>query len=291
MEDVLHPFGELDVLEYYSKVATKLKRFLKGREIASRVFIPKFRPLINRGSKLPPLSAEELAKTDKKFLKLRKGNGLGEVKGELSKEQEKIWRYFPPRKFADLFYATNSEKGKRIDRIFYDLDRGKGTTFEDARKATLLILEEMKKDKLLKSKFKPKFFLVYTGSSFHIYLIFTKALDKKIYDEYFAYTKHDPLASLTGKWADAAKKKGAKVSGGHEKIAKNITLDPSQTPPGKLARAPFSLHMSDPNTIDGISIPITEKMLKDKNLEKKLKAYTPEKVLKDLDKLAKIFPR
>ena len=293
MTDLLHPAGDLDVLLYYSKVAPKLKGFLKGKEIAARVLIPNFRPLLNRGSKLPPLSAEELAKVDEALLKMRSGGTkLESARGGLTPLQEKIWRYFPPRKLADLFYATNTEKGKKIDRIFFDLDRGEGTTLEEAQKATALLVEEMHNDEKLKAALTPgfEFFIMYTGSSFHIYLMLKKEAEGGAYDKHFAYSKNDPLSSLTGRWVESVRKNGIRISGGHEKLPGYLVLDPSQTPPGKLARAPFSLHMSDPKTVDGVAIPIEEKMLKDKNLPKKLKGYGPEKVLEELDSLTKLLP-
>lgn len=291
MADILHPFGDLDVLLYYSKVAPRLTKFLKGKEIAAKVLIPKFRPLLNRGSQLPLLTPEELAKVDDSLLRMRSGGTkLEEARGRLSPLQEKIWKYFPPRKLADLFYATNSEKGKKLDRIFFDLDRGEGVSAEDAQKAAALLVEEMRNDKELNSLLDFKFFIMYTGSSFHIYLMLKKEVDASFYEKHLAYSKNDPLSSLTGKWVESVRKKGLKISGGHEKLEGYLILDPSQTPPGKLARAPFSLHMSDPKTVDGIAIPISEKMLKEKGLLKRLRAYTPEKILDELDSLSKLLP-
>jgi len=291
MADILHPFGDLDVLSYYSKVAPKLGKFLKGREIAAKVLIPNFRPLLNRGSQLPLLTPEELSKVDDSFLKMRsKGTKLEEARERLTPLQEKIWKYFPPRKLADLFYATNGEKGKKLDRIFFDIDRGEGVGAEDAQKAAALLLEEMRKDEQLNSLLDFKFFVMYTGNSFHIYLMLKKEVDSSFYEKHLSYSKNNPLASLTGKWVENVRKKGLKISGGHEKLKGSIILDPSQTPPGKLARAPFSLHMSDPKTVDGIAIPLEEGMLKEKSLLKRLRAYTPEKALDELDSLAKLLP-
>ena len=291
MAGILHPFGDLDVLSYYPKVAPRLKKFLKGKEIAAKVLIPDFRPLLNRGSQLPLLTPEELAKVDDSFLKMRSGGTkLEEARERLTPLQEKIWKYFPPRKLADLFYATNGEKGKKLDRIFFDIDRGEGVSAEDAQKVASLLLEEMHKDEELDSLPDFKFFVMYTGNSFHIYLMLKKEVDASFYEEHLAYSKNSPLASLTGKWAGNIRKKGLKISGGHEKLKGSIILDPSQTPPGKLARAPFSLHMSDPKTVDGVAIPISEEMLNDKNLLKRLRTYTPEKVLEELDSLSKLLP-
>ena len=291
MADILHPFGDLDVLSYYSKVAPRLKKFLNGREIAAKVLIPNFRPLLNRGSQLPLLTSEELAKVDDSFLKMRSGGTkLEAAREKLTPLQEKIWKYFPPRKLADLFYATNGEKGKKLDRIFFDIDRGEGVSAEDAQKAAALLLEDMLKDKELNSLLDFKFFVMYTGNSFHIYLMLKKEVDPSFYEEYLSYSKNNPLASLTGRWVENVRKKGLKISGGHEKLKGSIILDPSQTPPGKLARSPFSLHMSNPKTVDGVAVPIAEDMLGEKNLIKTLRTYTPEKVLEELDSLSKLLP-
>lgn len=291
MAGILRPFGDLDVLGYYSRVAPRLKKFLEGREIAAKVNIPNFRPLLNRGSQLPALTPDELAKVDDSFLEMRSGGTrLEAARPRLTPLQEKIWRYFPPRKLADLFYATNSEKGRKLDRIFFDIDRGEGVSGEDAQRAAALLLEEMREDGQLSSLPGFKFFIMYTGSSFHIYLMLRKEADASLYEKYFAYSKNSPLSSLTGKWVESVRKKGLKISGGHEKLRGHIILDPSQTPPGKLARCPFSLHMSDARTVDGVAVPISESMLEDEKLLKKLRAYTPEKTIEELDSLAKFLP-
>jgi len=60
-------------------------------------------------------------------------------------------------------------------------------------------------------------------------------------------------------------------------------LDTSNTPPGKLARCPFSLHIKDSKTIDGITVPISQKELADTKLISKLKKLTPETIRKNID--------
>ena len=75
-----------------------------------------------------------------------------------------------------------------------------------------------------------------------------------------------------------------------EKI-NGINIDPSQTPSGKLCRAPFSLHMKNEKEVDGVAIPLEVKELNDKNLIKKLKGYTPENIIKELDKLEKSYQK
>jgi hypothetical protein len=59
--DVLKPFGEVDVLLLYGIVSSELVTFLGDREIASRVWL-KQRTLLNRGSQLPPLHADEMSR-------------------------------------------------------------------------------------------------------------------------------------------------------------------------------------------------------------------------------------
>jgi hypothetical protein len=294
MADDLHPFGDLDVVGYYSRVAAKLAGFLKGKEMAAKVLVPKApRPFLNRGSYLPPLYSEELARgVDDAFLKARSGGRhLEDAKEGITPLQMKIWRYFPPRKLADLFYAVNGEKGKLIDRIFMDIDRGGAASGEDAQLAAKSLVETINEDTEFSglAHFQP--FAMYTGSSFHVYLMLEKPVGTDFYNRYVGYSKSDPLGSFVGRWAAIVKRKtGLEVSGGHEKLPGRIIIDPSQTPPGKLGRCPFSLHMSGPSAVDGVAVPLEERMLGDRGLVKKLKEYTPEKVLKELDELAGRLP-
>ena len=62
-------------------------------------------------------------------------------------------------------------------------------------------------------------------------------------------------------------------------------IDPSQTPSGKLARAPFSLHMRDAKTVDGVAVPVD---LKKVDLEE-LRSLKPETVLKKLERYSKLL--
>jgi len=292
---ILKPYGHTETLFYYSKVAPKLKNFLKGKEIAAKNWIPKgpMPYLIKRGSKLEPLYIEEFSCIDEKFLKTRaEMEHLGEAASMLTAKQKKIWEYFLPRKLADFFYATNGEKaGKPIERIFIDIDRGKDTTSEQAQEVARILVGLIKADKELQKGFPHKLFVMWTGSSFHVYLLLKKQISNAQYEQFFAYKKDFPLQSFIGRWAAAIQKQvGFKVSGSHEKIPQGISLDPSQTPSGKLARAPFSLHMKTARQVDGVALPVEEKQLNDKQLIKKLSAYTPEKVLEELNKLAKLLP-
>ena len=292
-KDMLKPFGELDVLLFYSLVSPKLKKFLKGKELATKVLlpdgsIPKF---LNRGSKKEPLYIEEMAEVDKEFLSLRRGH-LDEVRGRLTKVQQKIWEYFPPRKLMDFLYATNNEGvNQPIDRIFFDIDRGPNIKSEEAQRvADLLVNEIIPKEAYLPTIKEP--FVMWTGSSFHVYLFLKKPAPNAFYVKNFQYSKDRPEATFTGCWAKLiARETGLDVVGGHEKQEDRITIDPSQTPSGKLARVPLgSLHMKDARTVDGVSLPVDKKDLKRADLAERLRGYTPNKIVKELDKLAKLLP-
>ncbi|MCX8199980.1 MAG: hypothetical protein N3G76_00760 [Candidatus Micrarchaeota archaeon] len=293
MAGILYPFGELDVLLYYSKVAGKLTSFLDKKELAGKILFPgNPRPLLTRGTKLEPLYVTELAKNvDEPFLKLRSGHHLDEVKDKLTPLQQKIWRYFPPRKLADFFYATNTEKGKEIDRIFFDIDRGEGVDAQAAQEVAYNLICAIKDDKDFASICKYDIYTQYTGSSFHVYIMLQNPEPASFYNEHFTYGRPGKPPTLTEKWVKSARAQSrVNVIAGHEKVKGAVIIDPSQTPPGKLARAPFSLHMRDPKTVDGIAIPLTGKLLEQEGLIDELSSYTPEKVIKELGVLSKRIP-
>jgi len=295
--DVLKELGYTDVIVYYSKVAAhaKMKRFLKGKEIATKILLPKGIPyFIKRGSKEPPLYIDELAKAvNSKFLDLRKsGQGISKIRDNLGKIQQKVWDYFPPRKLMDFFYATNNEGvGRPLERIFMDIDRSDQTT-EKTRQVAMELARVINKDKNFKKAVGGfTMFPMWTGSSFHIYLLLKKKISKAVYEKQIHFSKNAPLEGFTGKWANEINNRlKVKVIGGHQKQEGCINIDPSQSPSGKLARVPFSLHMKDAKTVDGIALPLTVVMLKDKKLVKKLKTYTPDRVLKELNQLARRLP-
>jgi hypothetical protein len=294
-KDVLKPYGELDVLLYYGLIMPKLKKFLAGKELAAKNHIPKggMPYLIKRGSKEEPLYVEEfLEAVDEKFLQARKElEHLKDARGKITKLQERVWGYFLPRKLSDLFYAANNEgEGKNIDRVFFDLDRGKGATANDALETARAFVKALQSDKELMSNFKGKPFIFWTGSSFHVYLFLKEAKPNSFYEKHIKYSSREALDTNIEKIVNELMKENKKIVGGHEKVAGKVSIDPSQTPSGKLARVPFSLHMKDAKTVDGIAIPITLDMLSKEGLIKELQAYTPEKVVKELDELAKRLP-
>jgi hypothetical protein len=114
--------------------------------------------------------------------------------------------------------------------------------------------------------------------------------DKSFYEKYLSFGKKKEN-NFTTKWADAISKKlNMQVLPGHERKKDAIIIDSSNTPPGKLARAPFSLHIKDYKTIDGVSIPLSEKELEDAKIVKKLRKITPEKVLNNLKNYSRLIP-
>jgi len=291
-EEILKPYGSLDVLGYYSQVSQVLKKFLRGREIAVKVWLPKGIPFfLKRGSNSKPLFIEDLRDVNDKMLKLRAEHGLSDVGDKLTGKQALIWEYFVPRKLMDFFYACNGEHpGKPIDRIFIDIDKGKEVDSEIARKVAKELVNIIKQDEEFAKLIKFKIFLMWTGSSFHVYLLLDKNISLDFYNKHLAYHKNNPFDSFTGRWSAEIKKKlKLDVQGGHEKTPKHITLDPSGTPSGKLARVPFSLHMKKAREIDGVAVPLSEKELEDKKLIKRLKKLTPEEVLKSLNKYSKLL--
>ena len=297
-DNLITPFGEMDVLLLYAVVSTRLKKYLKDKELAGKIWMPsgKVRYLLKRGSKLEPLYVEEIMEAvDLDFLKLRsKKEHLKEAENDLSDVQNKVWRYFLPRKLADFFYATNCEgPGKNIDRIFFDIDRVQNISAEQAQEATRLFIETIKGDKELEGLMgNVELFISWTGDSFHVFLFLDENKPNSFYEKYFQYSKQDPERNFTGKWAKKVDEQvGFKVVGGHERHDNSINIDPSQTPSGKLSRVPLgSLHMKDAKTIDGVSVPLKEKMLYDEDLTHELVNYRPPDIIENLDRLGKYLP-
>lgn len=285
-KNVLKPYGETETLLYYSIVAKQLEKFLKDKKIAAKNLLTKGPQLLKRGSEMEPLYVEELKEVDEEFLKKRTGTHLKEAK-DLSKTQEKIWRYFLPRKLNDFYYATNNEGiGKPIERIFLDIDR-KEQKPEQAQTVCKELAKQIQEDKKFQELIgENKLFPMWTGKSFHIYILLKKELKPEFYEKHLLYTKKSPTETFTGKWCKEIKEStGIETEGGHERVKGRINIDPSQTPSGKLARSPFSLHLKDAKNIDGIALPLTLKELEDKKLVEKLEKYTPEKVLNELKEL------
>lgn len=284
---MLYVRGELDVLDYYSKISKYLEKFLKGREIATKTVLPNFQ-FLKRGSNSSPLFIEDLRQVNNKMLNLRTKH-LDQVKDKLNQKQQLIWQYFVPRKPVNFFYATNGERqGKHIDRVFIDIDRQSHSS-EDARKVAASLVSTIKQDKEFKKLVKFKIFIMWTGSSFHICLFLNKKVPLDFYQKHLSYGP-SKRSSFIEQWAaSVSTETGINVKAGHEREKNAVILDSSNTPSGKLARVPFSLHISNKGEIDGIAVPISEKDIEDNSLTGKLEKITPGTVLKNINNYAKLL--
>ncbi|MGC9005380.1 MAG: hypothetical protein ACP5JC_02005, partial [Candidatus Micrarchaeia archaeon] len=254
-EKILAPFGQTDVLLLYGIVGEKLKKYLNGKELGSKIWLPSgnIPYLIKRGSKLEPLFIDEFVNAITiEFLETRAKKDFSSAKEELTDAQKKVWEYFVPRKFADFFYATNGEHPNRpIDRIFFDIDRGSDVSAEQAQEVARLFVRAIEEDRELEKVIGSREpFVYWTGNSFHVFLFLDKPKPNSFYEKYFRYSKDEPESSFTGRWVkEVSGQVKFKVSVGHEKLPNTVSIDPSQTPSGKLCRIPLgSLHMKDAKT-------------------------------------------
>ncbi|AEA46858.1 hypothetical protein [Archaeoglobus veneficus] len=291
--DLLKPFGEIDVLSLYGRIAPYLRDFLKGKEIASKTYVPKAKVpyFLNRAGKLGELWIEDFDYIDEEFLKLRARYHLSEVKNRLNERQVLLWRYFVPRKYSEFFYATNGEgEGKPIERIFIDIDRT-NMPAEKSLEVTRLLIEIMEEQRRTDNEFNElveSIAVYWTGSSFHVYCFLSRPQPPEFYEEKVQYHSKGALfKSWTDVWVRQIKQKVSfKVAGGHEKKEDHIIIDPSQTPSGKLARVPLGcLHMKDFEP-DGVSVPLSESMLYDDGIVEWLRSLTPEYVVKHAESFA-----
>ncbi len=289
-DSVLYETGELDVLPYYSKTASVISGFLKGKRIASKIHLLNLF-FLKRGSKDKPLYIDDFSAVNSSMLKLRKFH-LKDARDKLNEKQALIWDYFVPRKLVQFFYATNDEgAGKEIERIFIDIDRRKHTS-DDAKKVASELVKIIKEDKgfnkIVKIK---KIVILWTGASFHIVILLKNKINLRFYNRYLSYgSGKSKEESFIMKWAKKIEEDtGIETKAGHEKSDKFIILDSSNTPSGKLARAPFSLHIKDWKTWDGVCVPVTLDELRDKDLIKKLSKLTPDSVMENLGKYRKLL--
>lgn len=277
-EGILYSTGQLDCLSYYSKIFSKIKKFVGDRELATKTFIPESIPpfIVHRGSNSPKLTLSNL-KVTQSLLKKRVGKKLHQVEKELTEQEKLIWRYFVPRKINELHYACNYESpGKSFDRVFIDIDASKGTSELTYLNIIRQLLKEIRSDKELRKIVSFRIYLLWTGASIHVYLLLNKKLSANYYTKYFSFGK----STLTSKWAkNISEKIKINVKAHHERIKGATILDTSATPSGKLARCPYSLHFSSKGKLNGVSVPIKESMLKP-GLFARLKGLTPDQALK-----------
>jgi hypothetical protein len=295
-ENLILPFGEIDVLLYYSAIAPYLVDYLRGKEIASKIWLPRgnVRTLLKRGSKDKPLYIEDMVEgITPEFMGIRRAvRELKDAKSLITEKQAIIWSYFVPRKLADFFYATNKEgEGKDIDRVFFDIDRGEGMSARDSLHVTKLLIDEILGDEEMCAYMKGDPHVSWTGASFHVLFDLKQAQHASFHDRYLGVSAVKALDTSASKWLEGIGKSArVPVVGGHAKVKGAISIDPSQTPSGKLCRVPLgSLHMKDATTVDGVSVPLTPDML-DESIIGELESYTPEKILDRLPELAKRLP-
>ena len=292
--DPIQLYGYLDVLYYYSRVAPLLRTFLKNKPIATKIHLPRGNiPFFLRRAGIDgPLKIDDLLTDVTEVLLKLRIHALADVRGQLTEKQQRIWSYFVPRKFIDFFYATNGEKiGAPLERIYFDIDRKK-VDAEIAQEVTAALLDVIAEDTQFRDVAGSfRFFVLWTGNSFHVYLLLKKPMPASFYERYISFSKENPSRSFTGRWAGTISKTVyAKTQGGHEKKEGWITIDPSQSPSGKLARCPFSLHVKNADGYDGIALPVDIRRLRDTTLIKDLRSFTPKKVLDHLDKFKALLP-
>jgi len=268
-EHIIKPYGHRDYLFFYKHVAWIIQDFIKNRPIGTKILIPNGPQLIKRASKLGPIYCKDIIENvDVNYLKLRSNMHLKDVQHMLSEKQKLIWKYFLPRKSIEFFYSTNGEVfgGKSalkeepmIDRIFLDIDR-KDISFYEVTKIMIRLVQIFEEDNIRRfvsehiSDYKT--FVMYTGNSWHIYLLLNHKVKENLYFRFIQHKNSELVPSLATRIVNLLKQEFPNVSIGHEKKQHSVIIDPSQTPFGKLARAPYSLHLKQAYDIDGIAVPI-----------------------------------
>ncbi|HEY3274389.1 MAG TPA: hypothetical protein VGJ92_11530 [Methanocella sp.] len=292
--DILRPHGDLDVLAYYGMIAPKLETYLHGRELATRTWLQqgRIRSVVKRGSQGPPLYIPQLVRavTPQMINARVKYAHLEEGRNVLSPDQALVWYYFPPRRMVEFHYATNREgEGREINRVCYDLGRGRGVTAEDAIEVAALLTQAATDDDQVRNLTRGKPFVSWTGNSFNLLLALKKIQPAGFYSDQIEYSGRGH--TLTDRLIDLVTKEASvPVTGGHTRLPGHVTVDPSQTPSGHLCRVPLgSLNMSDSTTIEGVSVPLTQDMLRREEVAR-LQHYTPVKVIDELDELTRRLP-
>ena len=128
--------------------------------------------------------------------------------------------------------------------------------------------------KELRQKVKLK--VLWTGSGFHVYVMLPDKMKPSFYKKHFSWGKKTKKTFIE-KWAKSVSKStGFSVEAGHERQEDKIVLDTSGTPPGKLARCPYSLNLNGKGEIEGVCVPLDDKEIEDPKIVKKLRKLTPE---------------
>lgn len=292
--DVLRPYGELDVLPYYSRIAEKLTSFLHGREIASRIWTPhgRIRSVVVSAQTAPPLYVRQMSEAvTPQLIKARETyKNLDEARGRLSPEQQLTWQYFPQRRYIGFYYSLNrAGPGREIDRVVFQIEGSIGSTLTDALDAVKALTDVAVSDSGYRELFRGDPFVYWTGSSFQVMLFTREPQAATFYRSHVEYTGKG--RTIVDRWIDqAAMSSGGKIAGGSQRRKGVVLINAEPTMPGKLCPVPAGcLDMADGTTLRGVSVPLTMKMLAHDILDE-LAAYTPEQVIDELDELAARLP-
>lgn len=298
VENILRPYGDIDLLLYYGLIAEKLQPYLHGRELATRTWLPKgrIRAVVKRGSLNHPFYIEEMAGavTPSLMRAREKYEHLDDAKHVLSPEQALAWFYFAPRKYMGFHYATNREgEGREISRVVYDVVPGRNMSAEDAIEVAALLVQAVLEDDQAGRMLSGRPFVSWTGSSFNVALSLNGLQSASFYRAQIEYTgKGYTLTDRLIAYVTKASK--VPIAGGPVRPPGHITIDPSQTPSGHLCRVPLgSLNMESASAaggvIGGVSVPLTLDMLSRDEVAD-LRAYTPQRIIDELDGLARRLP-
>ncbi len=292
--DVLRPYGELDVLPYYGKIAAKLTGFLHGRELASRIWTPhgRIRSVIITGQTAPPLHIRQLSEAvTPQFIQAREQyRNLDAARARLSPEQQLVWQYFPQRRYVGFYYSVNRlGPGREIDRAVFQIERSVGSTPSGALAAVKAFTSAAISDPGYRELFRGEPFVYWTGSSFQVMLFTSEPQPASFYRSHLEYTGKG--RTMVDRWIDlAAANSGGKIAGGTGRRRGVVLINAEPTLPGKLCPVPVGcLDMADGTTVQGVSVPLTMDML-NADLPDELTAYTPERIIDELDELAARLP-
>jgi len=176
-----------------------------------------------------------------------------------------------------------------MNRLYLDFDRSKDIPLEHAAKDVASIAQTIEEDKKFESEFGEFSLLpVFTGFSFHLYIFLEKSFSHRQYEEFLSLQNKANFVSL---WVEQLRNSGHReIFAEHERKEGKMVVDISQSPSGKLARCPFSLHLHE-GKVSGLSVPMNFRNLDDKKFLKELENLTPKIVVEKIEDFAKNFPK
>jgi len=293
--DALQLYGKLDVLPYYGEIAKRLVKFLHGRELATRIWVPdgRLRSVVIRGPSAEPLYIGQLAKavTPDLIEARRKYRGLADARHELSPEQQLVWSYFPQRRYISLYHATNMEGiGRELYRAVFRIEPCTGATPGEALTVTAALSDTISSDREYPAFFRGEPFVWWTGASFCLMLFTRVPQPASFYQVYLEHTGKGK--TLTDRWVDEVSKcMTVKIAGGRGLRKGFILIDPSATPSGNLCEVPMGcLHMAETGGVDGVSVPLIRRGMLKNDMMADLLSYTPGRLIARLGELGEHLP-